>query len=73
MKLMAMYLPQFHQVPENDSWWGEGYTEWDNVKKAKSYFRGHKQPQKPYRDNYYDLTDADVLRWQAKLAKNIWR
>lgn len=71
MKLMAMYLPQYHTFPENDEWWGKGYTEWVSVKKAKPLYKGHIQPKIPEGGNYYDL-DADgaaTLKHQAELAK----
>ena len=69
METVAMYLPQFHRVKENDEWWGEGFTEWTAVKQATSLYEGHKQPRIPLNDNYYDLLDKNTLYWQAELAQ----
>ena len=69
MKTIAMYLPQFHRTPENDEWWGEGFTDWVAVKGAKSLFDGHRQPRVPLDEKYYDLLQKDVMQWQADLMK----
>lgn len=69
IKFIAMYLPQFHCIPENDQFWGKGFTDWVSVKKSKPLFEGHKQPKEPLNDNYYDLSIKENVKWQAKLAK----
>ena len=69
MKIITFYLPQFHEIPENNEWWGKGFTEWVNVKKAQPLYEGHEQPRVPLNENYYNLLDPNVQVWQAKIAK----
>lgn len=69
MKILAFYLPQFHEIPENNEWWGKGFTDWTNVKKAKPLVDGQYQPREPLNDNYYDLSNVEVMKWQSKIAQ----
>ena len=69
LKFIAFYLPQFHPIKENDEWWGKGFTEWTNTKKALPLYDNHRQPREPLDDYYYDLTDPGALKWQSGLMK----
>lgn len=70
VKLIAFYLPQFHECEENNLWWGKGFTEWTNTRNAKAIYSRHNQPREPFDDKYYDLLNEKDIAWQMKLAKD---
>ena len=68
-RVIAMYLPQYHPIPENDAVWGKGFTEWNNVAKARPLFKGHHQPNIPADLGFYDLRLPETRELQAQLAR----
>lgn len=69
MKIISMYLPQFHETIENSKWWGNGYTDWEAVKVAVPIYDGQFQPRVPYKENYYNLLEKNTMEWQSGLMK----
>lgn len=69
MRCFALFLPQFHEIPENNIWWGKGFTEWTKIRQAKSFYKGHEQPQKPLNENYYNLLEKKTVEWQTDLMQ----
>lgn len=68
MKVIAYFLPQFHEIKENNEWWGKGFTEWTNIKNGKRLYKNHNQPKIPLNDYYYDLLNKETMIWQTELA-----
>ena len=69
MKIIALYLPQFHKVPENEAWWGKDFTDWVSTKNGTPLYHGHYQPHIPCNRNYYNLLDKSTMRWQSELLR----
>lgn len=69
-KILAIYLPQYHETTDNNKWWGRGFTDWETVKNAQPCFQGHNVPWVPLNENYYDLSTYEALKRQSELAKN---
>ena len=70
MKIFAFFLPQFHTIPENDEWWGKGFTEWRNVKRGKKFYKDQDQPKIPLNNNYYNLLNKETMLWHAQLLRD---
>ena len=69
VRALAFYFPQFHAIAENNAWWGPGFTDWVNVKRAQPQFAGHHQPRVPYGQRYYDQSRRETIEWQIDLAR----
>jgi len=69
VRAYALYFPQFHRIAENDAWWGEGFTDWVNVRRAQPLFPAHYQPRVPLGGRYYDQSERETLAWQIDLAR----
>lgn len=69
MKVVALYLPQYHKVPENEAWWGKDFTDWVSTKNGVPLYQDHYQPHIPLNNNYYDLLDKSAMEWQAELMR----
>lgn len=69
-RVIAIYFPQFHAIPENDAWWGNGFTDWDSVRSGSPQYTGHHQPRVPLAGKYYNQSHLQTLRWQVDLARN---
>ena len=68
-KIYTWYLPQFHCIPENDAFWGKGFTDWETVKRAKPLYKNHHQPKVPLDGEYYDLSKVEAIKAQARMAR----
>ena len=69
VKIIAFHLPQFHEIPENNEWWGKGFTEWTNVKRGRKLYPMHYQPKVPLHNNYYDLSKMEEIEKQVRMAR----
>ena len=73
VEVIALYLPQFYPIKENNEWWSPGFTEWTNVAKARPLFKGHEQPKIPADLSFYDLRLPQIREQQAQLARDVPR